>query len=623
MMENLRTKANSPLLKIILALIILSFVLGGVMMGGIGGNSANTAAEVNGQPISREQLQQAFQQERQSLQEYLGDKFSEVASNEESMNLLRRQALDNLINNELINQYANELNLSASDQQIEQSIFSMQIFQTDGRFDSEKYREILQRYNINADSFAAQIRQDLTRAQLGKTFTGTDFALPSEVKAYAQLYMQEREIRTATLPLADVQGKQTVSDDELKAYYDANQDSFISPEKVKVSYVEMDAASMPAATVSDEDVKAYYEQNLKNYTQAEQKQYSMIQVASEKEANDILNELKAGADFAAIVAEKSTDIFSAKQKGLIGWMEASSTPSEIADAKLTEKGQLSAPIKSQNNYIIFRLDDIKPELTKPFEQVKESIKNSLLQDKNIKKFYDLQQKVSEAATNDMESLVSVESVSGLKSITTDWFDRNNPPAALNFPKVINEVFSDRLVDKNGSKGINSDVINVEGDRAFVVRVTEYKPENIEPFDTVKPEIEALVKRQKAEAELKATSEKLLAELKAGKGEEALNAAGIKFTDVQTVSRLMPQTAIINASMEMAEPAEGKPNYAIARDESDNYVIIQLDKVTLGQPTEDELKQLSREYQGAMSSAVNEALMLNLRENAKIEVLNME
>ncbi|MGG4608139.1 peptidylprolyl isomerase [Providencia sp. Me31A] len=623
MMENLRTKANSPVLKIILALIILSFVLGGVMMGGIGGNSVNNAAEVNGQPISREQLQQAFQQERQSLQEYLGDKFSEVASNEESMNMLRRQALDNLINNELINQYANELNLSASDQQIEQYIFSMPVFQTDGRFDSDKYREILNRYNINADNFAAQIRQDLTRAQLGKTFTGTDFALPSEVKAYAQLFMQEREIRTATLSLADLQAKQTATEEELKAYYDANQNSFISPESVKVSYVEMDAASMPGATVSNEEVKAYYEQNLKNYTQAEQKQYSMLQVASEKEANDILNELKAGADFATLVAEKSTDKFSAGQKGLIGWMEAASTPSEIADAKLTEKGQLSAPIKSGNNYVIFRLDDIKPESIKPLEQVEESIKTSLLQDKNIKQFYDLQQKVSEAATSDMESLVSVESASGLKAVTTDWFDRNNPPAALNFPKVVNEVFSDRLVDKNGTKGINSDVINVEGDRAFVVRVTEYKPESVEPFDTVKPAIETLVKRQKADAELKAAGDKLLSELKAGKGEEALNAAGVKFTDVQTVSRLMPQTAIINAAMAMAEPIDGKPTYATARDELDNFVVIQLDKVTLGQPTEDELKQLSREYQGAMSSAVNEALMLNLRENAKIEILNME
>lgn len=86
---------------------------------------------------------------------------------------------------------------------------------------------------------------------------------------------------------------------------------------------------------------------------------------------------------------------------------------------------------------------------------------------------------------------------------------------------------------------------------------------------------------------------------------------------------MPQTAVINATMEMPQPVDGKPSYALARDESDNYVVIQLDKVTLGQPTDDELKQLTREYQGAMSSAVNEALMLNLRENAKIEVLNIE
>ncbi|WP_368920572.1 SurA N-terminal domain-containing protein, partial [Providencia vermicola] len=197
MMDNLRTKVNSPFIKLILAIIILSFVLTGVAGYMIGGTS-NDAAEVNGQPISREQLQQAFAQERQSLQEYLGDKFSEVAGNEESMKLLRRQALDNLINNELINQYANELNLSASDAQIERAIFAMSIFQTNGKFDSEKYRNILSQYNVNADNFAAQIRTDLVRAQLAKAFTGSDFALPSEVKNYAELFLQEREIRTAT-----------------------------------------------------------------------------------------------------------------------------------------------------------------------------------------------------------------------------------------------------------------------------------------------------------------------------------------------------------------------------------------------------------------------------------------
>ena len=623
MMENLRTKANSPFLKIVLALIILSFVLGGVMMGGGLGGGGNNAAEVNGQPISREQLQQAFQQERQSMQEYLGDKFSEVASNEESMNMLRRQALDSLINNQLINQYANELGLSASDEQIEQAIFAMPIFQTNGQFDSQKYRDILNRYNINADDFAAQMRQDLTRAQLAKSFTGTDFALPSEVKTYAALFMQEREIRIATLSLAQIQAKQVISEDELKAYYDANQNSFIAPEQVQVSYVEMDAAAMPKATITDDEIKAFYEQNLKNYTQAEQKHYSMIQVSSEKEANNIVDELKSGADFVAIATEKSTDKYSAANKGAIGWMEAASTPSELISANLTEKGQISAPIKSQDNYVIFRLDDIKPEAVKPLDEVKESLEVTLLQDKNIKQFYDLQQKVSEAATNDNESLISVENVSGLKVVTTNWFDRNNPPAALNFPKVVNEIFSERLIDKNGSTGINSDVINVEGDRAFVVRVTHFKAEMTEPFEKVKSDIEALVKRQKADAQLKAEGDKLVAELKAGKGDEALNTAGIKFGDVQKISRLMPQTAITNAVMEMPQPAEGKPTYTTARDEQDNLVIIQLDKVTLGQPTEEELSQLTREYQGAMSAAVNEALMLNLRSNAKIEIQNLE
>lgn len=122
MMDNLRTAANSPVLKIVLGVIMVSFVLTGVG-GYLISGSANDAAEVNGQPISRAQLQQAFQQERQTMQERLGDRFSEVASNEQTMNQLRRQALENLINVSLFNQYANKLGLSASDAQIKQSIF--------------------------------------------------------------------------------------------------------------------------------------------------------------------------------------------------------------------------------------------------------------------------------------------------------------------------------------------------------------------------------------------------------------------------------------------------------------------------------------------------------------------
>ncbi|MEK2483734.1 peptidylprolyl isomerase [Providencia stuartii] len=618
MMDNLRTKANSPFIKVLLAIIILSFVLTGVAGYMIGGLS-NDAAKVNGQSISREQFQTAFSQERQSLQDSLGDKFSEIAGNEESMKFLRNQVLNNLINSTLMAEYANELNLSASDQQVKDAIFEMPVFQTNGKFDGDKYRQILAANNYSADNLAEQVRANLILSQLSDSFIKTDFALPSEVKTYAELVLQEREIRVATLSLADEQAKQTATEDEIKAYYNANQDSFIAPEKVQVSYVEIDATALPPQSVTDEEVKTYYEQNLKNYTQAEQKHYSMIQVASEKEANAIIDELKAGADFVALATEKSTDKLSAGNKGIIGWMEEASTPSEIVNANLTEKGQISTPIKSDSNFVIFRLDDIKPESIKPLDSVKDEIKNKLIQDKNSKQFYDLQQKVSEAATNDNESLASVEEVSGLKVVATDWFDKNNPPAALNYPKVINEIFSERLVDQNGSTGINSDVIDVQGDRAFVVRVSQYAPEQTQPLEAVKSQVETLVKRQKANAALKAEGEKLVAALKEGKGDTA----NIQFSAPEKVSRLMPQTPVIGAAMAMAKPADGKATYTTVRDEKDNLVIIQLDKVIPGKASDKELEQLTANYRGMMGMAVNEALIQNLRNNAKIEVINLD
>nr|WP_314263458.1 peptidylprolyl isomerase [uncultured Moellerella sp.] len=622
MMDNLRTAANSPVLKIVLAVIILSFVLTGVG-GYLISGSVNDAAEVNGQPISREQLQQAFQQERQAMQERLGENFSEAASNEQTMRALRSQALDSLVNTVLFNQYANELGLSSSDAQIEKAIFAMEVFQTNGKFDNDKYRMILAQYNLNADTLAQQIRQDLIREQLGASFSGTDFALPSEVNAYAALIMQQREVRFASLSLADMQSKQTVTDEELQAYYNANQNSFISPERVKVSYIKLDAADIvDNKKPTDEESKAYYDQNLKNYTQPEQKQYSMIQLANESDALAIEKELKQGADFIALVGEKSTDKFTAANKGVIGWMEATSTPDQILSANLTEKGQFSAPVKTDTGYIIFRLDDIKPTVIKPFDEVKAQIEKTLEQENSVKQFYGLQQKVSDAAASDNESLATAEEVSGIKKVTTDWFDRSNPPEVLNFPKIVSEVFSDRLIDKNGSTGMNSDMVNVEGDRAFVLRIEQYKPEAVEPFETVKAQVTELVQRQKAEAALQAEADKLLAELKAGKGEEAMKAAGIQFDAARTVTRL-EQNSVVNAAFSITEPQDGKPSFDVAADGLGNLVIIQLDKVIPGKASDEELKIFAQQYKGLMSAAMQESLMINLRTNAKIDVINME
>ncbi|PHM67466.1 rotamase [Xenorhabdus stockiae] len=617
MMDNLRTAANGPVLKIVLALIILTFLVTG-LTGYLSSEGGNYAAKVNGQTISRAQLEQVFQQDKMSLQERLGDQFSALLSNEQEVRALKRQSLDSIINTVLLEQYANKLGLSASDEQVKEEIRKQSYFQTDGKFDNEKYLQVLTNAGLNPDNYAEQIRQDLISRQLRTILMSTEIALPAEIKQLAELSLQERTARLATLELQSIEAQQSVTDQELKNYYNMNSKHFTVPEKVKISYIKMDAADeLKNVTVTDADIEKYYKNNLSKYTQPERKKYSLIQLASEADAKSVLNELKKGSDFSKLAEEKSTDKYSAKQGGDLGWMEDSSSPDEIKSAHLTEKGQLSTVIKLSNGYAVFRLDDIKPQVVKALADERSAIEKTVKQEKAIDAFYALQRKVSEAAANDNESLAAAEQAAGYKAVTTDWFDRDQVPADINFSQVVQAIFFGNLVDDKSPSGTNSDVISVDGDRAFIIRVDEVKPESVLPFEEAKTEVTELVKRQKAEKQLQIDSESLLTALKAGKGDQALKTAGIQFGEPTVMAR--KTSPVTDVLFTLPHPKDDKPVYGLAYDGIGNAVLIQLDKVIPGSISEEQIKQAMMMEQYQISNTMFESLINNLRDNAEIKL----
>ena len=619
MMDNLRAAANHVVLKIILALIILSFVLTGVGNYLIGG-SGDYAAKVNGQTIERAQLEQAFQSERSRMQQQLGDQFSALAGNEGYMQQMRRQVLSQLIDNMLLDQYAKKLGLAVSDDQIKDAIRKAPYFQTNGQFDNAKYLDLIGRMGYTADNFAQSMRQQLVNQQLIQAFGESGFVLPSESQAMAALVLQERDVRLATIDLKALQAKQSAGDDELKAYYDQNKNSFIAPEQVKVSYIPLDAASMQdKVKVSEEDISAYYDQHKSSYGQPERKNYSVIQLKTEAEANAVLDELKKGADFATLAKEKSTDIISRRTGGELGWLEPETTADELKQANLTEKGQLSGVVKSSVGFLIVRLNDIEPEKVKPLSEVHDAIAKQVQQEKAVDAYYALQQKVSEAATSDNESLASAEEAAGVKAAQSDWFTRDNIPAALNFKPVVQAIFDGSLIGENGAPGSNSDVITVEGDRAFVVRVSGHKPEGIEPFDQVKDRVAELVKRNKAVQEAKLQGEKLLVELKQGKGDEAMKAAGLSFGAVQKMARAPEDSQLVESVFALPHPQDGKPVYGMSQDRQDNVVLIALDAVKPGTLPEDEMKTFVGKMEEGATGVSFDSLLASLRKEAKIKM----
>jgi len=618
MMDNLRAASNNVVLKIILALIILSFILTGVGNYLVGG-SGDYAAKVNGQEIGRAQLEQAVQNQRSRLQQQLGDQFSALAGSDGYMQQLRQESLNNLIDVTLLDQYSKKLGIAVSDQQIKDAIFATPQFQTNGRFDNAKYLQSIQSMGYSADNFAQLMKQQLISQQLEQAYGQTDFILPVESTTLGALILQTRDVHTATLDTDTLAAKQQVTDAEVQAFYDQNKNNFLSPEQVKVSYIEMDAAAMQGkADGTDADISAYYDQHKNEFGQPERRRYSVIVLKTQADADAIATQLKSGSDFAELAKTKSTDALSAKQGGDLGWMEPETTLPEFKSANLTTKGQVSGVIKSDNGFFILRLEDIKPEQVKPLTEVRASITDKLKQEKSLDAYYALQQKVSEAATNDNESLASAEEVAGVKAVHTDWFTQNQIPAGINFKPVVQAIFEGGLIGQDGAPGSNSDIITVDGDRAFVIRVDAHKSEGVKPFAEVKDQVTTLVKRQKAQDQARMEGEKLLTALKEGKGDDAMKAAGLSFGDVQKVQRSQQPSAFEENVFALPHPQKDQAVYGLSQDPKGNSVLIKLTAVTPGAVPEADAARFAQEMQQTSSNVTFDALLTNLRQEAKIK-----
>lgn len=616
MMDSLRTAANSLVLKIIFGIIIVSFILTGVSGYLIGGGN-NYAAKVNDQEISRGQFENAFNSERNRMQQQLGDQYSELAANEGYMKTLRQQTLNRLIDEALLDQYARELKLGISDEQVKQAIFSTPAFQVDGKFDNNRYNAIVNQMGMTADQYAQALRNQLTTQQLISGVAGTDFMLKGETDELAALVSQQRVVREATIDVNALAAKQPVTDPEVTSYYEQHKNNFMTPEQFRVSYIKLDAASMQKP-VSDEDIQSYYDQHQDQFTQAQRNRYSIIQTKTEDEAKAVLDALNQGDDFAALAKEKSADIISARKGGDMGWLEDATTPDELKNAGLKEKGQLSGVIKSSVGFLVVRLDDVQPAIVKPLSEVCDDIAAKVKQEKALDAYFALQQKVSDAANNDTESLAGAEQAAGAKAVQTGWFSHDNLPEELNFKPVSDAIFDGALVGENGAPGRNSDIITVDGDRAFVLRISEHKAEAVKPLSEVKDQVTALVKHNKAEQQAKLDAEKLLVELKAGKGAEAMKAAGLSFGESKTLSRT-GQDPVSQAAFGLSLPAKDQPSYGIANDMQGNVVLLALDDVKAGSMPEEQKKAMVQGITQNNAQIVFEALMSNLRKAAKIKI----
>jgi parvulin-like peptidyl-prolyl isomerase len=134
--------------------------------------------------------------------------------------------------------------------------------------------------------------------------------------------------------------------------------------------------------VTDKDVAAYYKSHPKTYQQPESRDVRHILVPTKKQADKLYDQLKAGADFAKLAKKFSKDPGSAVQGGKLTIVKGQTEGPFDQTAFLLKKGQLARPVKTQYGYhIIQALSEVRPPKVTPLSQVKESIRQTLLRER--------------------------------------------------------------------------------------------------------------------------------------------------------------------------------------------------------------------------------------------------
>ncbi|CAH6892186.1 Peptidyl-prolyl cis-trans isomerase ppiD [Vibrio chagasii] len=575
MMDRLREGVNSIAVKIILGLIILSFVFAGVGSYITGGGN-NAAAKVGNTEIGRGEFEQAYQNERNRMQSQLGDYFAQMLADPAYVESFRKSVLDRMINDVLLEQQAESLGLRISDSQIRTMILEMPQFQTAGQFDQEVYQAALRRAGFSAESFAEYMRRDLMRNQLVTALQGSEFVLQGEIDTQSKLIAQTRDIRTVTLSVADLAKDVELTDEQIEQYYTENPLAYTRPEQAKVSYIELSAEALKSQLeVSDEEAQKYYQEHLDKYSTAEQRKLSHILVEGDDEAKaqSILDELNAGADFATLAEEKSDDFGSADVGGDLGWIERDVMDPAFEDAAfaLQNVGDTTGLVKSDFGYHIIKLDELKAPESQPYAEVAAEIKQELLDQHAVDQFYEMQTELEKVAFEFPDSLDDSAEAINAKITTTDFISQADAPEVLMTPAVMQAILSPEVKED----GLNSEVIEVAPEHVIVVRVEETRDETVLPLEEVKDQVVAALSAVKAEEQAVELGVSLVNDLKAG-NEAVLADNNLEFTELETIDRNSPLAASVFA---LAKPEEGKVVFGQSKDQNGNIVVVELSKVT--------------------------------------------
>ena len=609
MLGAIRNKSKGWVAYLIVGLITVPFALFGIQ--DYASRSANTAiAKVDGEDIDINIYYQELSTQQRNLQQQLG-----AAYTQEIDNVLKQNLLDSLINEKLIENYANSLDIVTLDDEVKSVIEMNQAFLVDGEFSQDRYLQLLRLNSYSPAAYEIAQSKALNREQIKRNLSGSAFMSSTQAKQLNDLASQEREVSYLALNTENYKDEVSVSQSQISDYFNENRSSFVEGRKVKVDFVELTLDSMEEPeSPSNDDLKNLYDDNAELYTNPERRRAQHILVESEELAKDLLNQIKEGADFAELAKANSEDTSSSEEGGDLGFFERELMGAEFDEAAFAMNiGDVSEVVATDYGYFhIIKLTDIEPETMQSFDEVQEQLVSLYIRTAKEKLLFGSLEEFMNLSYE--ESLDMVADQFGLELQTSDFFGEGSSQYD---PKFVASAFSSAVIDD----GENSEVMEISPEKFVVLALSDLQSEREKDLSEVEGQIESVLKTLAAKEIIDNLAENIASALSSGDEQTAnqlISENNLEWVNEGWISRAneLPFD-VTSLSFTLAKPEEGRHTYSAESANRITSLVIDLAGVRI--PEGDSDTGISALYLSQENNEMFISLIEQLRDNAEIKV----